>query len=44
MMKELRRLFDAYHRGGVVSMEYRTRVYAATGYDRKSAMKVPTTG
>ena len=38
MMKELRRLFDAYHRGGVVSMEYRTRVYAGKlDYDRKSA-------
>jgi SAM-dependent methyltransferase len=28
MMKELRRLFDAFHQGGVVRMEYRTRVYA----------------
>jgi len=38
MMKELRRLFDAHHRGGVVSMEYRTRVYAGKlDYDRKSA-------
>ncbi len=38
MMKELRRLFDAYHRGGVVSMEYRTRVYAGKlDYDRTSA-------
>ena len=27
MMKELRKLFDAYHQGGVVRMEYRTRVY-----------------
>lgn len=30
MMKELRRLFDAHHQGGVVRMEYRTRVYAGT--------------
>jgi SAM-dependent methyltransferase len=28
MMKELRRLFDAHQQGGVVRMEYRTRVYS----------------
>jgi SAM-dependent methyltransferase len=38
MMKELRRLFDAHHKGGVVHMEYRTRVYAGKlDYDRGSA-------
>jgi len=38
MMKELRRLFDAHHQGGVVRMDYRTRVYAGKlDYDRKSA-------
>ncbi len=28
MMQELRRIFDAHHQGGVVRMDYRTRVYA----------------
>ncbi len=28
MMRELRRIFDAHQEGGVVRMEYRTRVYA----------------
>jgi SAM-dependent methyltransferase len=28
MMKELRKLFDLHQKGGVVRMEYRTRVYA----------------
>lgn len=38
MMKELRRLFDAHHQGGVVRMDYRTRVYTGKlDYDRKSA-------
>ncbi|HXJ10908.1 MAG TPA: hypothetical protein VNH19_01440, partial [Candidatus Limnocylindrales bacterium] len=38
MMKELRRLFDAHHQGGVVRMDYRTRVYAGKlDYDRTSA-------
>jgi hypothetical protein len=38
MMKELRRLFDAHHQGGVVRMEYRTRVYAGKlEYQRTSA-------
>lgn len=38
MMRELRRLFDAHHQGGVVRMDYRTRVYAGKlDYDRKSA-------
>ena len=38
MMRELRRLFDAHHQGGVVHMEYRTRVYAGKlDYDRTSA-------
>jgi hypothetical protein len=38
MMKELRRLFDAHHRGGVVRMEYRARVYAGKlDFDRTSA-------
>jgi len=38
MMKELRKLFDAHHRSGVVRMEYRTRVYAGKlDHDRTSA-------
>ncbi len=38
MMEELRRLFDAHQQGGVVRMEYRTRVYAGKlDYDRTSA-------
>jgi SAM-dependent methyltransferase len=38
MMKELRRLFDAHHQGGVVRMDYRTRVYAGKlDYHRTSA-------
>lgn len=38
MMKELRRLFDAHHQGGVVRMDYRTRVYAGKlDHDRTSA-------
>jgi SAM-dependent methyltransferase len=38
MMKELRRLFDAHQQGGVVPMEYRTRVYAGKlDYDRTRA-------
>ena len=38
MMKELRQLYDAHQRRGVVRMEYRTRVYAGKlDYDRTSA-------
>jgi len=38
MLKDLRRLFDAYQQGGVVRMDYRTRVYAGKlDYDRTSA-------
>lgn len=38
MMRELRRLFDTHHQGGVVRMEYRTRVYAGKlDVDRKNA-------
>jgi SAM-dependent methyltransferase len=38
MMKELRKLFDAHQQGGVVRMDYRTRVYAGKlDYDRTSA-------
>jgi SAM-dependent methyltransferase len=38
MMKELRKLFDAYHQRGVVRIDYRTRVYAGKlDYDRASA-------
>jgi len=38
MMEELRRLFDAHQQGGVVRMEYRTRVYAGKlDYNRTSA-------
>ena len=37
MMKDLRRLFDAHQQGGVVRMEYRTRVYSGKlGHYRKS--------
>ena len=38
MLKDLRRLFDAYQQGGVVRMDYRTRVYAGKlDYDRTAA-------
>jgi SAM-dependent methyltransferase len=38
MMKELRRVFDAHEKSGVVRMEYRTRVYAGKlDVHRKSA-------
>jgi SAM-dependent methyltransferase len=38
MMKELRQLYDAHQRRGVVRMEYRTRVYAGKlDHDRTSA-------
>ena len=38
MMRELRRIFDAHQQGGVIRMEYRTRVYAGKlDLDRKSA-------
>jgi SAM-dependent methyltransferase len=38
MLKDLRRLFDAYQQGGVVRMDYRTRVYAGKlDYDRTTA-------
>jgi len=37
MLKDLRRLFDACQQGGVVRMDYRTRVYAGKlDYDRTS--------
>jgi SAM-dependent methyltransferase len=38
MMKELRKLFDSHQKGGVVRMEYRTRVYAGKlDHDRTRA-------
>jgi len=38
MMRELRRIFDAHEQGGMVRMEYRTRVYAGKlDFDRKRA-------
>ena len=38
MMQELRRIFDAYQQGGIVRMEYRTRVYAGKlDFDRTRA-------
>ena len=37
MMQELRRIFEAHEQGGVVRMEYNTRVYTGKlDYDRKS--------
>jgi SAM-dependent methyltransferase len=38
MMNELRGIFDAHHKNGIVHMEYRTRIYAGKlDYDRKTA-------